>query len=614
VQGDIGSLRGGNMSKMILVPYPVKVNFLNGVFVFDSDDCILLRYFEKEELYDVAKRLQNILNVNLNLALPLMVERNGMYRSAISFVKDDSLSKEEYGIEIDSQNIKICYSTINGAFHAVSTLKQLILQYGKELPCMNIEDAPDFEARGIMLDISRDKIPTMETLFRLVDFMADLKLNQLQLYVEGFSFAYSTYPFVWQDGTPITGEEILELDRYCKKNCIELVPNQNCFGHMNKWLATSEFNSIAECPEGFEPPWEKGILVSPGTLDPQDRRSLELVENMIADMLPYFSSNIINVGCDETYELGKGKSKEICEKKGTGQVYLDFLLKICNIVKRHGKRMMFWGDIIIKYPELISKLPKDVIGLEWGYEADHPFSEDGEKFKKSGIDFYVCPGTSTWNSIAGRTENMKANLLNAAISGKKHGASGYLITDWGDNGHWQYIPFSYPGFVYGAALSWGVDRNANIDIAAYLDNFIFMDEKSSMGNLVMELGNYYLKEKVYEANSCAVVRILYSDFHDLRKVQGYCISDFKEIISFVNSLLAKLDEVQMKCKDASIIFIVFRKVSERQSYISWVIGESRIPGYSIKDRIFIDYRWITGHFYKIWCFHPAFSGFIRQVL
>ena len=88
---------------------------------------------------------------------------------------------------------------------------------------------------------------------------------------------------------------------------------------------------------------------------------------------------------------------------------------------------------------------------------------------EAGLPFHVCPGTSSWNSIAGRTRNCLGNLHSAAQHGLRHGATGYLITDWGDNGHWQYQPISYLGFAAGAGLSWCRTSNEGADWAAALD-------------------------------------------------------------------------------------------------------------------------------------------------
>ena len=67
----------------------------------------------------------------------------------------------------------------------------------------------------------------------------------------------------------------------------------------------------------------------------------------------------------------------------------------------------------------------------------------------------------------------------------------FLNTNWGDYGNWQPQSTYYPGFLYGAALSWSVENNKNIDIAGLLDKWVFKDQAGKMGNLVMDLGNVY---------------------------------------------------------------------------------------------------------------------------
>ena len=102
------------------------------------------------------------------------------------------------------------------------------------------------------------------------------------------------------------------------------------------------------------------------------------------------------------------------ERLGKGRVYLDFLLKIYQAVKSRGRTMQFWSDIVLHYPELIGELPRDVIALDWGYDADHPFEKETITLADARVPFYVCPGTSSWLSITGRTDNAIANLKSAA--------------------------------------------------------------------------------------------------------------------------------------------------------------------------------------------------------
>ncbi|QGQ97514.1 glycoside hydrolase [Paenibacillus psychroresistens] len=542
-----------NVNKLMLVPHPKSLTVFEGKYVMKRAAIIGIPAEKKDELFFTARRLQSAILDYTQIRADIVLVRLGKQAASVTFEdeKTETLSTEGYTLNIDENGIRIGYSTLSGAFHAVSTLKQLLHQFGKVLPCLTIEDEPDFAARGLLFDISRNKIPTMETLFKLVDEMADLKMNQLQLYMEGFSFAYPSFPEVWETGTPMTGEDILILNRYCLERFIDLVPNQNSFGHMDAWLARKEFADLAECPGGYW--YNESLFLTAGTLNPADPRSIELVETMQDDLLPYFSSEMYNVGFDETYELGKGKNKEAAEQVGAGRIYLDFLHQVSETVKRRGKRMMFWGDIIIKDPELITELPQDAIALEWGYEAEHPFAEHGRKFREAGVPFYVCPGTSCWNSIVGRTDNMKENLLQAAIHGKANGAAGFLNTHWYDIISLHHFPFIYPGLAYGAALSWRVDNNRDMDIAKFLNVFVFEDRNETIGGLLLDLGNSYLLEQHRIQDGSILGRIFHKGLDDRDVLKDRTISDFQRVASYVSEQERCMKSVDMRCHDASLL-------------------------------------------------------------
>ena len=477
--------------------------------------------------------------------------------SEVIKIKRDYKNNEEYRIDIIDDQVKL-YGNEVGLFRAETTLKQIFAQCDLRIPNLRIKDSPDFPVRGVMIDVSRSKIPTLETLYSIIDMLADLKINHLQLYIEGFSFAYESYPNVWKDLTPITGEEILQIDKYCKDRYIELVPNQNSFGHMGPWLARREFRDLAECPEGFD--FQGSFIPTPLCLNPLDDRSFKLITTLYDDVLPYYSSDKFNVGCDETLELGLGKSKEVCEEKGIGRVYKDFLMKIYEDVKKRGKTMMFWGDIILSYPDLIPELPKDVIALNWGYLSTQPSEDSCKKFNNAQVPYYTCPGTAAWNSIWGQTDQMISNIDNATKFGLKHGAIGVLNTDWGDNGHLQYLPVSYAGFAYGAAMSWSTRKRPDNfkNLSSYLNKFIFMDEKEVMGNLILEAGMYHTFEEIKQNNITNLVRILYSPLEETDSVNGTTSEYIANMIyPYINKILYAINETKMKCKDADLIIDEF---------------------------------------------------------
>ena len=157
---------------------------------------------------------------------------------------------EAYHLAITTTGIHWAWRSPAGKRHAATTLAQLKVQYGDKLPCMVINDAPVFAVRGVMLDISRDRVPTMAHLFEIVELLASWKINHLQLYTE-HTFAYVGHDEVWRDASPMTAEEIRQLDKYCRARGIELTANQNCFGHLSNWFKHSKYASLGEItPDG----------------------------------------------------------------------------------------------------------------------------------------------------------------------------------------------------------------------------------------------------------------------------------------------------------------------------------------------------------------------------
>jgi hypothetical protein len=435
---------------------------------------------------------------------------------------------EGYAITIDRKGVRVEFREASGLGVAMATMRQLLRQYGRRLPCLKIRDWPDFARRGVMLDISRGRVPKLETLLELVGHLADFKINEFQLYTE-HTFAYRHYPSVWQSWGALTGEEIRKLDARCQQLGIDLVPNQNSFGHLEHFLEQQQFKKLAEVSRPYA---DREFVRRPSTLAPNHPGTLLFLRGLYDELLPNFSSQYFNVGCDETWDLGRGQSKKLCETKGQSRVYLDFLKQIHREVSARGKRMMFWGDIILKYPKLIPELAKlssrssrresapfssnladnqngltstatidcNVIALNWGYEADHPFNREAALFAKAKIPFYVCPGTSTWQTLIGRHDNALANMRATARAGRKHGAIGYLITDWGDGGHPQPLAVSYLPYLAGASLSWCAKTFDEANLIPVLSRDVFKDPTGNTAKAAFALGRAHRKLKFTAPN------------------------------------------------------------------------------------------------------------------
>jgi hypothetical protein len=281
------------------------------------------------------------------------------------------------------------------------------------------------------------------------------------------------------------------------------VPNQNSLGHLEQWFSHPRYRPLAELPQGGAPlPWG-GFQEKPSVLCPTDPRTFAFLSELY-EYLPNFSSTLFNVGCDEPFDLrGPGRSQALVKELGEGRVYLNYLLQLHKMVTARGKRMAFWGDIIINHPELVPEIPADALVLEWGYEADHPFDAHGERFAAAKVPFCVCPGTSSWNSLSGRTDNMLANIRSAAENGK-HGACGLILCDWGDWGHWQPLGLSLPALTYAAGLSWNANHVETVDLVQTCDACW----TEGYGKTILDLGEVYRLAGALRGNSTELFHIL----------------------------------------------------------------------------------------------------------
>ncbi len=597
---------------LLLLPHPRHLTLTGQTLALPETGLIALDAPDVQSLRFTATSLQSALRelagANYELAGGSAAPAARTY-VRLGVVPGSVSHAQGYALTITAERVHIVANTAAGVFYAVQTLIQILRQTGSNLPTLRCRDWPDFANRGLMLDISRNKVPTMETLYELVDVLASWKVNQFQLYTE-HTFAYRKHPSVWAQSSPVTGEEILALDAYCRQRFIELVPNQNTFGHMTRWLTHDEYAHLAEAPDGSQTPWNF-FNPEPVSLSPVVPESLDLVRDLLDELLPHFGSRQVNVGCDETYDIGQGLSKELADEVGAGRVYLDFVLKIYREVKSRGHDMQFWGDVIMEHPELVPQLPRDAIALEWGYEADHPFDEHGALFAASGIPFYVCPGTSSWRTIAGRTDNALGNLRSAAENGLKHGAVGYLNTDWGDSGHWQPLPVSYTGFAYGAGVSWAYDVNRDMPLPQLLDRYVFHDVAGVMGKLAYNLGNAYQIGDLRLHNSSILFQILQASperLLDHVKAQNEFAATFEHLqdaLAYIDATMARLPEAQMQRPDAELVRREFTWAADMLRHAChrgvWIVGCAKEQeDTELRQRLAQDMERLLSEYRAIW--------------
>jgi hypothetical protein len=462
-----------------------------------------------------------------------------------------------------------------------------------------------------MLDVSRDKVYRLETLFFLIDKFASWKFNQLQLYIE-HTYAYRAHPAVWKDASPLTSEDIILLDQYCKDRFIELVPNQNSLGHMERWLKHPEYAHLAETHEKFPVPW--GYKQGPFSLSPVLPETKEFIAGLYDEILPNFSSRKFNIGCDETFDIGFGKSSTEASRIGKERVYLEFLLFLYREANSRGFSPQFWGDIILRHPKLISELPSELTALLWGYESDHPFQAECSAFAESGLPYYVCPGTSAWNSIIGRTDNCIGNIASATQNGLTHNAVGILTTDWGDNGHWQMLPISFLGFVYSAACSWGVEKNKAINLPEALNLFGFADPSKKLGVIAFELGNIYRMSEAKLHNSSPLFWLLSRRSEDLKEKIDVTKQNLLDIVDTVSKITGGLHDVDQPItslfrREFELSIRMVMHACKRGLYFMGEKGNEDLSAEKLK----MDLRDIMDEYRAVWLIRNNPGGLVDSV-
>lgn len=392
---------------------------------------------------------------------------------------------ESYRIEIDEELAVITAGELPGLFDGIQTMRQIIRQCGALLPALTIEDYPDLPVRGWFMDATRGRIPKLSYLKEMVDRCCLYKINQMHLYVE-HTFLFDGFSEVWRDDTPLTAEDILELDDYCAKRGIDLVPSIATFGHLYKVLRTKSFSHLSEIAEPEGKAFSMFDRMRHHTLNVTDEEAYKLVCGMIDEYVALFRSNLFNINGDETFDLGKGRGKWKADEIGTHAMYLDWVNRVCEHVVALGKRPMFWGDIIASHPETIRELPENIICMTWDYGLA-PGDDNVRKLWENGAHQYLCPGVQGWNQSIHLLDIAYANIRKMAKFAHQFEGEGLLVTDWGDYGHFQYPETALIGVIYAAAMGWNKEIPDEESLNEAVSLLEFSDRSQKLVGLIREI-------------------------------------------------------------------------------------------------------------------------------
>lgn len=468
---------------MYLLPKPKRVEKKQGAYELCWNTVITIDETVPENGFVYAKILQECIKRNAGIACA--VARGTRREGDIFLTLAPTCGAQEYQVHIAQDGLVIAGGDGAAVLYGVQTVCQLITQCGAVLECMEIEDAPDFMCRGYFLDETRGRVLTLAYLKKVADRLSRYKLNQFQLYIEQ-SYLFRDLTELWRDETPLSAEDILELDAYCRRLHIELVPALASFGHLYTLLSTRSCGELCEREGSWETPFSFWDRMDHHTINTTDERALPFIKSMLAEYGALFSSDKFNICADETFDLGCEKSRERAQQVGKEQMYIGYVRELCEFLDSRGKRVQFFGDIICRRPELIAQLPQGTVCLTWGY-APGQSVDACRAMAQAGAVQYLCPGVSGWNQWINLIEASYQNIVRMCGYGREYHAEGILNTDWGDFGHVNHPAFSVPGMIYGAAFSWNGEEISFDEVNRQISRLEYGDVTEQVVELVAKM-------------------------------------------------------------------------------------------------------------------------------
>jgi hexosaminidase len=361
-------------------------------------------------------------------------------RAKINF--DPAMRDEGYVLITDKDITYDIAATGAGIYYGSQTVKQLITGSGTNAILHGVvaRDWPAMKYRGLSDDLSRGPIPTLEFQKHQIRILSQYKVNVYSPYFEN-TFAFASNPLSALPGGAMTRADAEELVRYASQYHVTIIPEQEAFGHLHRVLMYDTYSQLAETPHG-------------SVLAPGQPGSQELIRQWFTEMASIFPGPFLHIGADETFELGRGQTKERVTQQGLGAVYVDFLKQIHAELTPLHRRLLFWGDIAMDSPQLVKTLPKDMIAVAWEYNPNpNGYDKWLLPYVDAGMETWVAPGVNNWRAVYPNYNAGLDNIQRFVSDGQRLGSTGVLNTVWNDLGEGLFN-LDWYGALFGAAAGW----------------------------------------------------------------------------------------------------------------------------------------------------------------
>lgn len=459
-----------------VLPVPREIKELKGTFPIDVSTPILVAGDASPGERFAAKDLRDNLTDRLQLPLgivelppgdgatiqggivvgnprtnPLVARRLADHGLTLS----DAMKAEGYCLGIGPEGVVLAAESPAGILYATMTLRQMLFARpaGDPLPAVRIRDWPAMKMRGVHDEFSYGQVSTMDNFKDMIRFLAQFKMNTLIYYFED-TFTFKKYPSIGVGRGALTPEQINELEAFAKPYCVEIFPVFEMLGNQGALLMLDEIRPLAEYPGAHSFAINDEVY--------------QFLDDCFNEMADVFDSKYFHAGLDESWDLGFGTTEELVRQKGRARAHAEHYIKLNEMLKRRGKQMIMYGDIIINYPDILDLIPKDIILMDWIYEPlDHYPTVD--TLAKPGFPLLVLPGMSNWDRIFPEYSQAMINIRNFTLDCYKHpNCLGSITSTWGDNGSKNLRELLYCGYAYGAEVTWNPEET---EVGPFQDRF-----------------------------------------------------------------------------------------------------------------------------------------------
>ncbi len=456
-----------NHEEVLLIPEPRYFKLINLQLLKFSEkssiisnlprkDSFIIDQFQKQlEIFGFERELE-IKYVQENLKLPQSESIIEICKEKFPkldfdyFLHNKNKIEQGYILISNESKIYIEADSSQGIFYGIQTLIQLMnsTPTKKLISQVAIIDYPLLSIRGVSDDISRGQAATVDNLKKFIKVLSHFKINHYYLVYMQDMFKFENHPEIGKGRGAYTKEEIKEIFDFAEQHFVELIPIFQTIGHWENILHNEKY-------------WQYGEFPGSNSLNIANDKIYEILDGMIKDLSEVFKSEYFHIGADESWDVGKGASKEYVDKIGIGNAYLKHYKKIYEIVKSHGyKKIIIYHDILYKYREVLEGLPKDMIVMYWKYNTkeNHPILKKIKEFK---LPLIVSPSIIDYNRLFPSFTRSEKNISNLIKNGYENGAIGEITSSWGDYSNKEIRENRFYGFIYSSQVGWNPSKNVN---------------------------------------------------------------------------------------------------------------------------------------------------------